>query len=347
MNTILDELNNSLSITNETLKELNDILVQIDGLSLDSINDSINEVNETIKQLNDNQTSSISISELLISTLTILAATFAIAKVAADAFKVALLTNPVSLTLIAVASLVTAMFNLSSATDVQTEKTLSYAEASKKAAEEHQKLIDEANQTASKSSAEMDYYMSLAKELDNLVDANGQVLDSNKERVNFITSTLSKVTGEEIKLVEDGIQNYSILKETIRGLIEQKKAKAILDAHENDYVDAIQKQEDAYSKLLKKQNELNDCEANRSKIIADYKKEHISTFRTEEELNNAAVASYNAKLQTLKKEVSAQDQEFQKYTSTVDNYERATSDYLEGSYKDISKTLSGTNEIYG
>lgn len=96
---------------------------------------------------------------------------------------------------------------------------------------------------------EMANYQSLANELDTIVDKNGKVKEGYEARASFITSTLSEALGIEMSLTDGVIQKYDSIKQKISEVIEQKKAKILLDSQEGMYTEALTKQDEVLRQL--------------------------------------------------------------------------------------------------
>ncbi|MBP3413173.1 MAG: phage tail tape measure protein [Oscillospiraceae bacterium] len=92
--------------------------------------------------------------------------------------------------------------------------------------------------TAGAINDEYDSYGKLMDELENLVDAEGNVLKGNEERVDFIRGVLSDAIGEEIELVDGQIQKYQDLKNTIADTLALKRGEAMAAKLEGDYNEA-------------------------------------------------------------------------------------------------------------
>ena len=101
---------------------------------------------------------------------------------------------------------------------------------------------------------ELSYYEQLGNELKNLTDANGRVKEGYEERANFIVTTLNEALGTELKITDGVIENYNELQDSIRGVIEEKRAQYLLDAQEQKYntaKDQRNKLEEAYNEAVK------------------------------------------------------------------------------------------------
>lgn len=115
-----------------------------------------------------------------------------------------------------------------------------------------------------KNMSEIDYYQDLYRELDTLIDKNGKVKKGYEDRAKFIVDTLNGALDTEIKMTGGVIKEYDKLEDKIKKVIEQKKAQITIDANEEKYSKAKEKQlelEENYANLMQeneqKQNDRN------------------------------------------------------------------------------------------
>lgn len=82
---------------------------------------------------------------------------------------------------------------------------------------------------------EFDRYGDLWRELEKLVDAEGNVIAGNADRVNQIRGEFSEAMGEEIELVDGQIQKYGELRDTIADTLALKRVEALSQKYKSDY----------------------------------------------------------------------------------------------------------------
>ncbi len=82
---------------------------------------------------------------------------------------------------------------------------------------------------------EYDTYKKLWEELQQLVDAEGNVIAGNEKRVDQIRGELSDALGEEIGLVEGQIQKYDELSSSIEKMLLMKQAERVSQTYESEY----------------------------------------------------------------------------------------------------------------
>ena len=215
------------------------------------------------------------------------------------------------------------------------------------------------DESVSGTTEQFDYYKKLKDELDDMVDKNGKVKKSQKDRAKFIVTTLNNALGTELKMTGRVIKNYEKEKKSIDKLIEEKKAQAILNANEDLYATAIKGQKGAFQNLEKEQANLEETtsklEAAQKKLNAAQSnknlKEYIKTFgqtagvtRYERDLNAAkeAVSKLESEQKKNKKTVSDAEKQWTEYNATIENYEGLSSAIISGDAKKINSALNKT-----
>lgn len=207
----------------------------------------------------------------------------------------------------------------SSEVDIFNEKLAEEADAIR----EVQKARDEEVKSAG---AQWDYYEQLWQELQQITDANGKIKEGYEERAAFITSTLSEATGVEIEIVDGVIQKYGELEKQILGVMEVKRAEAMLSAYQDSYktaienqTQAIQDQATAYNNLEAARQEL---EAAEQEAAADMTVE--TAWKRRGELSSAVAD----RLREAEQSVSDCQKAFDdantilgEYNATITNYE--------------------------
>lgn len=252
------------------------------------------------------------------------------------------------------------------ATDKESEsidKMIEKHDKTKKSVDEMTKSWKDLKKTRDESvsgtTEQFDYYKKLKDELDDMVDKNGKVKKSQKDRAKFIVTTLNDALGTELKMTGRVIKNYEKEKKSIDKLIEAKKAQAILNANEDLYATAIKGQKGAFQNLEKAQANLEETtsklEAAQKKLNAAQSnknlKEYIKTFgqtagvtRYERDLNAAkeAVSKLESEQKKNKKTVSDTEKQWTEYNTTIENYEGLSSAIISGDAKKINSALNKT-----
>lgn len=145
----------------------------------------------------------------------------------------------------------------------ETDKTISKFQDSSKALNEYLESInDEKNAIQESVNANLtltESHKRLIKELETLVDENGNVKKGYEERVQYILGTLKSAYGIEYEMVGDQISNYSTLIEKIKKTIQVKQAEILTNANEEQYAKDLKNETKLWSKketAIKKYNEL-------------------------------------------------------------------------------------------
>lgn len=135
-------------------------------------------------------------------------------------------------------------------------------------AEAYDKLRDSQNEKAIGDLAVIQNAQNLYNELQTLVDANGEIQESDKARVEFILNELNGALGTELELIGNQIKGYQDLKKSIEDSIQAKQAEIILAEELKAYEDAIKNmksatdaQTEATLKLAEAQAEIKRIEA--------------------------------------------------------------------------------------
>ena len=251
------------------------------------------------------------------------------------------------------------------ATDKESEsidKMIEKHDKTKKSVDEMTKSWKDLKKTRDESvsgtTEQFDYYKKLKDELDDMVDKNGKVKKSQKDRAKFIVTTLNDALGTELKMTGWVIKNYEKEKKSIDKLIEAKKAQAILNANEDSYATAIKGQKGAFQNLEKAQA---NFEETTSKLEAAQKKlkgaqsnkklkEYVDKYgqagmsKWGQELNAAkeAVSKLTNEQKKNQKTVNDNEKQWTEYNTTIENYEGLSSAIISGDAKKINSALNKT-----
>lgn len=225
---------------------------------------------------------------------------------------------------------------------------------------------DAKNETISNTNAEFGYYDELWGELQSIVDQNGKVKKGYEDRATVITGILSDALGTEISITDGVIQKYDELKKSIDDVIISKKAEAMLNAMEDDYVTAIQKRNDALStfmtnqdELKNKTNELKAAEQEYNSVRADVlhsmgltedaltaNGDAVMYAGREVKLVSPALEEAKAKVDGLTQKVDEQteitkesENAYLGYISTIENYEGVSAAIVSGDTDKITQSL--------
>ena len=228
-------------------------------------------------------------------------------------------------------------------------------------------LKDKASESISGIVSKADRVQDLVDELDDLVDANGQVLDSDKARVDFILNEVNDAYGTNYKLVDNqitknGEESASLdeLKSSIEQVIEQKKLEAIIDATSDTYVEALKNRTKYYNNMTKaveNQNEvykeINDLAKEFGYTAEDIVKKEgnyisiregtLDKFKSfEADVMVELVNTYNQAGHSVQDATEL----WEDAVHTVEDVEKGRAALLSGKYEEIEKASNKLTETY-
>lgn len=194
----------------------------------------------------------------------------------------------------------------------------------------------------------------LWKELQNLVNENGEVQAGMETRANFILGQLNEALGTEYTLNGNIIEQYQTMQGEIDNLIAKRAAESLLAAKEAEYTEALQKREEALRNAGKAHDEMAKAQA----LMNEKQEEATRLFRE-------SAAAYDEADYARARELDEQAREAQRvadeaalafgtwqnsyadaqglaqeYYATVERYEKAQMDVFEGNYKDAQDILT-------
>lgn len=154
----------------------------------------------------------------------------------------------ISLAVTAVPLAVAAYDALKEATKSSTERAIEEAEARvegvRKSREAFAQLQKQQAEAAQGDLDQLDRVQTLARELDTLADASGNVQEKDQARAEFIVGQLNEALGLELEMINGQIEGYDQLQKSIQDTIAQKKFSILADAQLEVYNEALQRQND-------------------------------------------------------------------------------------------------------
>ncbi len=267
--TILDSAVDGMKIS--LSKELNPALrdiVQYVTKEMPTVQKQIEPVAKTavsaLEFVIKNTPTAVKVAKGIIPIVTGIGAAFAAWKVASvvqgaatamQALNLAMLANPAVAVTAGVVALTAAIayFAIKSneqkdATSQVTKEYEAEFEAIQNTREAMGKLREEYSNNADNIVKESDRTRELWKELDNLTDSSGRVLDKDKERVDYILHELNEALGTEFNRTENQIDGYQKLSAEIDNVIAKKEAELLLDQYRTMEADNIKLAADAKSR---------------------------------------------------------------------------------------------------
>ena len=224
-------------------------------------------------------------------------------------------------------------------------------------------------------SSETGYLEKLADELLGLVDAEGKVQEKDQARFDFLSTKLNDALGTEITRTGDLVTGYQNLGGSIEEAINKKRAMAMLEAYEDDWIQAMNDEQEAIkaNSLLYQdyQAQLEASQAKQAEFTAE--KEKLLQRQIELEARYGDVAGgqlkdyYDTEMTLLQDQIKGYEEKFKAeqeliddkkakydesqaalelYHSQVQKYETASMQAMQGNYQEAVNILSTTGEAY-
>ena len=293
-------------------------------------------------------------------------------KVAQEALNFVMNLNPYVLVLTALVALTAGLVAYAACIDTTipvvnalTEEEKALVENSSKAAESFREQKAAIEESAGTVQSQSEYSKGLAEELFKLADASGKVKKEDEARAKFILNELNEAYGTEYTMIDGVIQQYGSLKDKIYEVINAKTAQSMLELHNEAYVEAIDKEDDALAALNLAYKDLEAAEGEYST-----KKDEITKKIEElEEKKKKALeggsqfagTSIDTNIANLKRELSAYEKnvsdkkavydgaaaDYAGYTNTINNYQSAQTAALQGNYEEAIDILAKKGKGFG
>lgn len=178
-------------------------------------------------------------------------------------------------------------------TDLLSESQRASLTAAEAAAESFRKTGEAAAQLASVQITNVDYVANnLLPQLQSLVNANGEVEESDRARAQFILEQLNQALGTEYESLQQIIDANGQVRDSVYEVIEAKKAQILLTAYEEAYTEAINGVIEAQNRRALADKELALQEAKFAEVEAEMQ-------RLRDELTEAALRNDQEKIRSL------------------------------------------------
>lgn len=200
--------------------------------------------------------------------------------------------------------------------------------------------------------AETAHSAALKTELDTLLGADRDLTDAERERANFIITSLFDSLGVEYNRNNDLIQQYQDMAGEIDTLMEKQRQKAFLVANEDMYYEAIKREGEAHTEAQTAYNAYMDAVAAAQPVFdaftaaeneladaAERAGDTVYSFggspveQAQQNLDSARIAMENAQaeLDALSQQFVDAQSAADGYTATIANYEAASAAVISGS----------------
>ncbi|MDR1801896.1 MAG: phage tail tape measure protein [Lachnospiraceae bacterium] len=301
---------------------------------------------------------------LCINAMTIMTSVLAAVKTGITATQAALTTlaaNPMTLAVIACATVAAGLILLKKHLDIDEEaeahkknieelisKGDELTESMKSRQEAYELLKTSSAETAAAAISEADRVRELKDELVVLADENGHVAEKDRERASVILNELSTATGVEISMNDGVIESYGEVISSIEEYISTKRTEAIVEAETARYKEAVANQIKAAKDVYETQNNL-------SKLRTEYARQEAEVEKQYQEALQGGVAQMNAALKAkedlknsdLAKEIeeesaaiAEQQQLLGTYQADIRNYNDLMAAVATGDQQAIEKAIT-------
>ena len=249
--------------------------------------------------------------------------------------------------------------------DILTEKERDLMAAANDAAAAFREQQSKTTETENSIMTQTGHVQDLANELRGLADANGKVQEKDQARVKFILNELNEALGTEYNMTHGVIQKYQELKYTIDEVIRSKTANALLEANNDEYVAAIQAENNALQNLALAEKDYQNQLTISNEKIQSYKekKEQVQAEldrlgegadQRRKDLLNSQLSSYDIIIEgehelvaEKKAALDTAAADYGRYSETIGTYEAAQQAVLEENYEQAIQLLSKKSGSFG
>lgn len=280
----------------------------------------------------------------------VMAGQITLAQGAMELFNLTLLKNPVVLVATAVAGLTAAIAVLALNSDFGKTKAQELMETIDQQTESLNEAHEAAKTRADDAMFEINNLQVMKQELDNIVDANGNVIAGFEDRASFLVNELAQATGLDIELVDGQIKNYGELSEEIEKTIQKMKAEALLAAYKEEYTQALKNQKDAQKALREATEDYNRVfgESNKEmqNYIDNYAKNLIKKGESEETAKKRAKEAWENMNKDTIDALDKAEKNYDDYTKIVVNYDQAKTEALKGNFDKVEEMLDADSSVH-
>lgn len=279
-------------------------------------------------------------------------------------FNLVMSANPIGLAVTAVVALTTALVVFGGKQSEVQKSVAKTNETLKQYSDEMKQIQKSKDEALSKSMNEIAYYQSLYNELKTITDENGRVQSGYEDRASFITGKLSEALGIEITMQDGIIQKYQEIQKAIQNTIEQKKAMAYYNAHEEEYNEALKQEQKLHNAVteatedrdkaekelldnFKKTGQYQNSTKKQREDMIEYLKGEIkySKLSLQEKAMMAAadVGHIRALKNTYQESAKALEKSNKKYEEgqqIIDKYRRADAEMAQGHWQNVEKIFN-------
>lgn len=305
--------------------------------------------------------SSLSLGEIIVGLIT---KKITIATAAQNLWNIAMSANPIGVVIAALSGLIAVMSILNAKQKEQVTETQIFIQQQQQKIQSiqdetkaYEDLKAQQEENAAANLVEITNAERLWNELQRLVDENGNVLEANKSRVQFILGELNSAMGTEYTLIGNQIQGYQDLTKSIDDVIAKKKAQILLDAQEEVYKEALLKVNQAQTEQAKQSILVAEQEQKvsqissqiaqeRAKIAENASRQEMVAIGNRIGVLEASLKSEKEALLEAQKAYAENEELLRSYYSDINRYETASIEILNGNTEKAVTTLQERNNAF-
>ena len=192
----------------------------------------------------------------------------------------------------------------------------------------------------------------LWNKMQNLVDANGNIIEGNEAQVQSIADLLN-AAGIEVEIVDGKIQKYDELAGSIQNVIDKRKAEAKLSAAEEGYNEAVKNLPQVSDTIFDLGNEVDAANAKVAELEASLKSlyevdtsDTTVAANTEWDINKTTndLATANGVLRERQAELATAKEAEAQYYADIAQYEQAYLEASEGNWSEVNSILDSKSK---
>ena len=262
-----------------------------------------------------------------------------------------LLANPIMAIVAGVTALTAAIIAYNNSSDGMTDKTRAQISANNElqnningTTEKINSLAEAYNNVSSSSSqrildieAEYAQTEKLWAELQKITDENGRIKRGYEDRASYITGELSQALGTEVTIVDNQIQGYDKLQNSIQRTIAMKKLEAVIDAKTQEYNKAKEQEVELSATMTTAQDDYNKSLANFNKLTEE-RRQKLTSGKEVTKAETDAWVQAGQVLTQAEDNLSKIKKQYVDSQTVISNYDKALSS--------VGKSTKTMNKAY-
>lgn len=263
------------------------------------------------------------------------------AKTAQAAFNVTMTSSGFGLIAAAIGTVVTALILFSQKSDDAKTDIELLTETVKEDADAWKQLKIAQDEQIQAGVGELDYVKRLYDELQNLTDAQGNIID-NKDRVLFIVKEINKIMPDTIEYVNEEKITYKKTADEIDTYVQKKRAQIILEAREGRYKEAVTKIEGKRVEQVKLANELYQKQIKYQKLYEEW----LNSPRNGPMIEIQRMMNLSDEIKALEDTYSTNEVLVRDYYQTINQFESDSAAISSNNLEEIKRINNGVSESF-